>query len=161
MLEAKDGKGIYALVQASKVLDLNPEYTYMLLGTHFQQSCAVAEIDGKLAGFMSAYIPPNQLDVLFIWQATVVDEHQQQGLALAMLKDILRRPCCGKIKYIHATIAPSNSASRAFFASLARGFHANFHECPMFPVEYFSKSHEEEPLCVIGPLLHPLNEEIV
>ena len=158
---AEDGRGIYALVKASGVLDVNSEYAYLLLGVHFQQSCAVAEINSKLAGFVSTYIPPNQPDVLFVWQVVVDREHQKQGLALAMLKNILHRPYCRQIKYIHTTVAPSNSASRSLFISLARDLDISFHEQAMFPAEYFSGSHEAEPLFVIGPLLHQPEKKIV
>lgn len=160
MPETGDGKDIYALVKESGTLDVNSEYAYLLLGTHFQQSCAAAKVDGRLAGFVSAYIPPNQPDVLFVWQVAVDGEYRKRGLALAMLKDILCRPCCAQTKYIQATITPSNFASRSLFTSLARDLDTSFHERFMFPEEYFSESHEPEPLFVIGPLLHQPEEEI-
>lgn len=159
MPEAKDGKDIYALVKQSGALDVNSEYAYLLLGVHFQQSCAVAVIDGVLAGFVSAYIPQSQPDVLFVWQVAVGGEHRKRGLGRAMLHEILKRGPCENIKYIHATIAPSNFASRALFTSLARDLGTSFHERSMFPTDYFSNPHEEEPLFVIGPLTHLSKEE--
>ena len=152
MPEIKDGKHIYRLVKNSKVLDLNSEYLYLLIGAHFKQTSCVVEIDGKLAGFVSAYVPPGQPDALFVWQIAVGKTQRKRGLALAMLKDIINRPFCVPIKYLQASIAPSNYPSRALFTTLARDLAADYDEQPLFESSHFSKSHESEPLLIIGPL---------
>jgi len=159
MPEAKDAIAIRQLIEKTGAMDVNAEYAYMLLGEHFKETCAVTEADGELVGFVSAYIPPNQPDVLFFWQIAVDESCRKRGLGRAMLHDILKRKPCQSIKYIHATISPSNSASRSLFTSLARDLDISFHEQTMFPADYFSGQHEEEPLFVIGPLLHQLKKE--
>lgn len=150
--KARDGRDIHQLVKKSGVLEVNSEYAYSLLGTHFQESCVIAHSGSKIAGFVSAYIPKTQPDVLFIWQVGVDRAYRKRGLALTMLKEILSRPCCAHTQYIHATIAPSNTASRSLFSSLARDLDVPFHERFMFPSDYFSAQDEDEPLFVIGPL---------
>lgn len=159
--EAKDAKAIRQLVEETGVMDVNAEYAYMLLGEHFKETCAVAERNELLSGFVSAYVPPNQLDVLFVWQMAVSSTYRRRGLGRAMLHEILKRKPCEHIKYVHATIAPSNSASRSLFASLARDLGANLREQSMFPAGYFSNQHEDEPLLVIGPLVYLPREENV
>lgn len=150
--EANDGRAIHALVKASGALDVNSEYVYLLLGVHFQETCAIAEINGNTAGFVSAYVLPKQQDTLFVWQVAVNASYQKQGLALAMLKHILQRASCQNIRYVQATISPSNLASRSLFMSLAREYGAPLNEQPMFPSDYFHHQHEAEPLITIGPL---------
>ena len=154
MPEAKDGKDIYALVKESGTLDANSEYAYLLLGEHFKETCVIAEEGGKLAGFVSAYIPPNQPDVLFVWQIAVSESFRRRGLGRAMIYDIMKRKSCENIKYIHVTISPSNSASRSLFTSLARDLDTSIREQSMFQSDYFSDQHEDEPLFVIGPFVH-------
>lgn len=155
MPKVEDGKHIHVLVKKTSVLDVNSEYVYLLLGTHFQQSCAVVEVDSKLVGFVSAYIPPNQPDILFVWQVAVDKAYRKRKLAIAMLKEIIHRPFCRNIKYIHSTIAPSNFASRSLFMSLARYLDAGFYEQPMFKADCFSCQHEDELLFTIGSLVRP------
>lgn len=157
----QDGSDIYALVKQTATLDVNSEYVYLLLGAHFQESCTIAVMDNQIIGFVSAYIPPKQPDVLFVWQVAVDQHHRQKGLALAMLQDILARECCQDIKYIHATIADSNKASRRLFMSLARELASDCDEHPFFAEQYFSQSHEAEPLFIVGPLSRQKQEGVI
>lgn len=152
MPQVSDGKRLHALTQETGILDVNSEYLYLLLGAHFQQTCAVVEKEGQVSGFVSAYIPPAQPDVLFIWQVAIDRACRKQGLALAMVKNILQRHSCAHVTYLQATIAPANHPSRAFFKSLARVFSCPFHEKPFFRKDDFAQSHEAEPLCCVGPL---------
>src|SRR5690625_1261392 len=64
----EDGRFIHQLIRQCPPLDLNSIYTYLLLCEHFSQTCVVAEIDGRICGFVSAYRHPERTDVLFVWQ---------------------------------------------------------------------------------------------
>ena len=64
----EDGAGVWDLVQDTAGLDDNSMYCNLLQCTHFAATCALAEIDGEVVGWMSGYIPPESPDVLFVWQ---------------------------------------------------------------------------------------------
>lgn len=154
----QDGKQIYKLAKASEALDTNSEYTYLLLGVHFAQTSSVAEVNGKLVGFVKAYIPPNQPDTLFVWQICMESAQRKSGIARKMIFDILRREFCRNVRYIHTTITPSNEASGGFFKSLACALDADIIAHPLFSSDYFSAPHEDEDLFIIGPFSHQANE---
>ena len=76
-----DGPTIYDLVTRSKPLDVNSRYNYLLLCSHFANTCAVAESDATVQAFISAYVPPEQPDTLFVWQVAVDASLRGQGVA--------------------------------------------------------------------------------
>jgi len=150
---ADDGPGIYALVERSKPLDLNSRYCYLILCEHFSSTCVVVEREGTVAAFMTAYILPEQRDTLFVWQIAVDAEMRGQGLAKKMLRHLLSRPVLKGIRYIEATVNPSNDASRALFHSLARDCSVEVTETLLFGSELFGAGdHEQENLIRVGPI---------
>ncbi len=148
---AKDGQKLYKLAKEAGGLDVNSEYAYLLLGTHFSKTCAFMEENSKPLGFVSAYILQDHPDTLFIWQVAIDRKHRKRGLAKTMIKDILNRDVCQTIRYLQATITPSNIASQKFFESLSRDLGAEFTKLPLFNKELFFEEHEEEFLIQIGP----------
>lgn len=147
-----DGPRIWRLVRSCKNMDLNSVYSYLLLCSHFRNTCVVAEADSEIVGFVSAYKPPNERGVLFVWQIVVREESRGQGLAKRMLTQVLRSSSCGNIRYLKTTVSPTNQASKALFLSLARELGAASAEAPMFPVDLFEDQvHEAENLLLIGP----------
>ena len=56
----EDGKDIWELVKSTRVLDLNSAYSYLLLSKYFCDTCVVAEVNGKIVGFVSAFHPQNK-----------------------------------------------------------------------------------------------------
>jgi len=116
----KDGKSIHQLVRDSGVLDVNSAYLYFLLSDHFRETCVVAESNGQLLGFTTAYRLPEDPSVLFVWQIGVSPAAQGQGVASAMLKTLEERDFFGAIREIQLTISPSNTASQALFKRWAQ-----------------------------------------
>jgi L-2,4-diaminobutyric acid acetyltransferase len=151
-----DAAAIHALIDQCKPLDLNSRYAYMLLCTHFAGTCAVAERDGALVGFVSGYRKPGDDSVLFIWQVAVSPQGRGQGVAAGLLEEILQRPPRAAVRYLEATISPSNRASWALFESFARKHGARCATETHFREEDFGgQEHEEEQLLRIGPLESP------
>jgi L-2,4-diaminobutyric acid acetyltransferase len=148
-----DGVAVSRLVRRCRPLDVNSHYLYLLLCHHFAQTCAVAEGDGEVLGFVSAYRPPQQLDTLFVWQVAVAPEGRGRGLASRLLDEVLQRPGCADLRFVEATISPSNAASQALFHSLARRLNTECRVSPLFTAECFSgiEAHEPEELYRIGP----------
>ena len=148
-----DAAGIARLVRESRTLDENSLYAYLLLCHHFLETCAVAEREGELIGFATAYRPPGQRDTLFVWQVAVAEAARGKGLASRLLTEILARESCAGVQFVEATISPSNTASQRLFHSLARQADAECRVSPLFPADLFGDSgHESEELYRVGPL---------
>lgn len=150
--EVEDGVAIWKLIQDTGVLDLNSGYSYLMLCNYFAETCAVAEAGGNITGFASCFKPPEQPDTLFIWQIAVNRSERGKGLAKRLLNDILGREVCRSIRYIEATVSPSNLASDGLFKGMARDLRTVCEISAGFPAELFPLGkHEAEPLYRIGP----------
>ncbi|HET7314361.1 diaminobutyrate acetyltransferase [Salinisphaera sp.] len=151
----QDGAGILKLVHDLGVLDSNSAYAYMLIGEHHADSSVVAEIDGRLVGFITAYILPRHPDIVFVWQVGVSKDGRGYGLATRMLFEILKRPACFDVHYLDTTIGPSNEPSQALFRGLARRLDTYVEERELFGSDLFGdfddEEHESEILFRIGP----------
>jgi len=155
---ADDGPAIYALVDRSKPLDLNSRYCYLILCEHFSSTCVVAEREGELLAFMTAYVPPEQPDTLFVWQIAVDAALRGQGVAKRLLAEALARPAMQKIRFVEATVNPSNDASRGIFQSLARRYDTDISESLLFAESLLGDSdHEQENLIRVGPFRNEQN----
>ncbi len=153
--DRRDGAYLHDLIAGCPPLDLNSRYAYLLMCEHHANTCVVAEFNGELAGAITAYIPPSQLDTLFIWQVAVAPSMQGQRLASRMLDSLTER--CAQthgFKNIEATISPSNIGSQKLFASYARRHHVDIKGRPyLSAVDFGDGKHEEEWLYQIGPRL--------
>lgn len=150
---ADDGPAIYALADRCKPLDLNSRYCYLILCEHFASTCVVAECDGEIVAFMTAYILPERRDTLFVWQIAVDAAFRGRGIAKKMLRQLLGRQALKGILYVEATVNPSNHASRALFHALARRCSAELSESALFAARLFgSDQHEQENLIRVGPI---------
>ncbi|WP_353177977.1 diaminobutyrate acetyltransferase [Salinisphaera sp. T5B8] len=151
----EDGAGILRLVHDLGVLDVNSAYAYMLIGEHHADTSVVAEIDGELVGFITAYILPAHPDIVFVWQVGVAEAGRGRGLATRMLFEILARDACQNVRYLDTTIGPSNEPSIALFRGLARRLDTDVAESELFSSEMFGdfddEPHEPEILFRIGP----------
>ncbi len=154
----EDAANLWQLVGNSGTLDRNSAYLYLLLCRDFADTCLVAERAGRLIGFVSAYRLPNDPTVLFIWQVGVDASARRQGLASNMLRRLVRRFTQQKasgdsIRFVEATVSPSNHPSRQLFESLARGLDAPLEDTDGFAESLFpSGDHEAEPRIRIGPI---------
>ena len=149
---ARDGAAIHRLVDACKPLDVNSIYAYLLLCEHFAETCVRAERSGRTVGFISAYRPPQKAEVIFVWQVAVAEEVRGQGLARAMLHELLSRPALRGCRYLETTVSPSNEASRRLFDGFAREVRAPVTEQILFCEQDFGgENHEQEVLIRIGP----------
>ncbi|MCB0948541.1 MAG: diaminobutyrate acetyltransferase [Mycobacterium sp.] len=159
-----DAVAMHRLVAETKVLDLNSTYAYLLMATDFADTCIVAERDGSLCGLITGYHPPTRPEVLFVWQVAVDGSVQGTGLAAAMLDTLthrVRQDRHGHPITVEATVAPSNSASRALFGAFARRHGVPMTEHPRFVTAHLvadqshgaDQIHEDEPILRIGPIL--------
>lgn len=156
-----DGAKIWELVKGSQSLELNTAYAYLLLASHFRSTTVIACEKQRVVGFVAGYRLPEASHVLFVWQVGVATEARGKGVASALVDTlVLNTP---DIKFIEATVAPSNKASLALFSSFAKRWRTQMKCRPMFLAEHFPMSptasgatavtaHEAEPAWRIGPL---------
>lgn len=147
-----DGKAIHQLIESCPPLDLNSEYNYYLLSSHFAQTCVVVERKERIVGFLSAYLRPDEVETLFIWQVAVDEQVRGQGIAGLMLSSLLARPECKGVRSLETTVGPSNAASRNLFTSFSRSRGFVLVENQFLDADAFTEGHEPEQLLRIGPL---------
>jgi|SRR5690606_2653978 len=154
-----DGARIWQLVEESGVLEPNTCYAYLLLSSHFADTCVVAERDGQLLGFVAAYRPPTHPTSVFVWQIGVRAEARGLGLGKRLLHALVALPGCRDVSHLEATVAPSNIPSQRLFEGFAREQGVPCERSRGFVAEDFGGlDHEAEPLLRIGPLQSDRNE---
>jgi L-2,4-diaminobutyric acid acetyltransferase len=148
-----DAPAVCELVANSQVLDANSLYCYLLLCRDFSDTCVVARVGSALAGFVTSYRPPARADTVFIWQIGVAEGFRRQGIAKRLLRALLSRPSCRSVRYLEATVTPSNAASQRLFQKLADDLEVPIRVEREFTAEMFGGgNHEEELRIRIGPL---------
>ncbi|WP_159888234.1 diaminobutyrate acetyltransferase [Paenibacillus puerhi] len=150
----EDGAGVWELVQEAGTLELNSAYAYILLCDYFKETCLVAEGERGIAGFVAGFRPPGKPDTLLVWQIAVAPSARRRGLGRMLLKELLGSEPCRDIRYVEATISPSNLASRGLFIRLAQEYRSELKLSSGYPASLFpaQSGHEEEVLFTIGPL---------
>lgn len=146
-----DAHSMLKLVKNNKPLDENSLYLYLLLCHHFSDTCVVAEHNAKTIGFLSAFIPPKKSDTLFVWQAAVDSEFRNKGIAKEMVFKALSQTE-PTVRYVEATVTPSNGASLKFLENFASELDADFSKKPLFSTKVLENGHEPEDLVRIGPI---------
>jgi L-2,4-diaminobutyric acid acetyltransferase len=125
----------------------------------FGDTCVVAEIDGEIVGWVSAFLTPEDPETLFIWQVAVDEKARGKGLAKRMLTELLERDACAGVKRIHTTITADNEASWALFNSFADRVDAPLERDPYFESgKHFEGRHATEYMVTIGDFEKPAAE---
>ena len=112
---AEDGGAIWDLVRACKPLDENSMYCNLIQCDHFRDTCVLAELDGAVLGWVSAYVMPSAPGTLFVWQVAVSPQARGMGLGTRMLSHILDRDECEGVTRLQTTITRDNAASWNLF----------------------------------------------
>jgi L-2,4-diaminobutyric acid acetyltransferase len=147
-----DGLAIHQLIADSPPLDVNSIYNYYLLSDHFSDTCVVAEHNGNVAAFLSAYRIPTRPDTLFVWQVVVSKELRGQRIAWRMLEDLLAR--FEDVQFVEATVNPSNLASRGLFERLASQKGTTLSEETYLEASAFGSANEHESEILLRVPLH-------
>eukprot|EP01013_Petalomonas_cantuscygni_P027766 TRINITY_DN5093_c0_g1_i1.p2 TRINITY_DN5093_c0_g1~~TRINITY_DN5093_c0_g1_i1.p2 ORF type:complete len:184 (+),score=26.02 TRINITY_DN5093_c0_g1_i1:204-755(+) len=158
----EDGVLLWRLVEECAPLERNTCYAYVLMASDFADSCVLAELDGRPAGFLIAYHPPRRPEVLFVWQIGVLPTARGHGVGRAMLDFATGRGAWSDrtadrtpVEFLEATIAPDNPTSEHLFRSFARAHCVPLHAdaAAGFTAEALGGGgHPPEPRYRIGPL---------
>ncbi|MDY7092998.1 MAG: diaminobutyrate acetyltransferase [Acidobacteriota bacterium] len=151
--QMEDGSDLWRLVGDAGTLELNSAYTYVLMATHFADTCLLAESDeGEPLGFVVAYRPPTHPEAVFVWQVAVAPEARGQGLGRRLLEELVARTAEDGVRYLEATVTPDNEPSRKLFRSFARELDTECRVEDFMGQEVFPQDHEAEDLFRIGPI---------
>ena len=151
-MQLGDAAAVFQLIGDVGTLERNSCYTYLLLCSHFAETCVVAEQSGSLVGVVLAYRPPTDAESVFVWQIGVHPKARGQGLAKRLLAAVLALPSTDDTVYLTATVSPDNAASLALFRGFARDHGVPCRETAFFDASLFVGEHPDENLLRIGPL---------
>lgn len=155
-----DTADLYELVNNCPPLEPNTCYAYLLMCSHFADTCIVAKDDQGVAGFIIGYRPPTHPEALFVWQIGVAERARGQGLGLRMLNQLFARAQADGVRYMESTVTPSNTASRKLFGAFARQHGVACDIGEGYPATVFGAGdHEAEELFRIGPVDVPVQLE--
>ncbi|SDJ17535.1 diaminobutyrate acetyltransferase [Salimicrobium halophilum] len=147
----EDGAAMWELVNES-TLDQNSPYKYIMMCEFFPETCVTAKENGELVGFVTAFVPPEKPDVIFVWQIGIDENQRGKGIATGLLKELTDRTITDEVRYLEATVTPSNDASSALFKGFAAKNDTTCTVSPCFNKELFpGDEHEEELTFRIGP----------
>ncbi|NGZ17191.1 diaminobutyrate acetyltransferase [Vibrio aestuarianus] len=154
-----DGQKVHDLVALSPPLDENSAYCNFLQAIHFQDTCIVAERDGEVVGFISAYLKPDNLHELFVWQVAVHPDARGLGLAFQMLNELLERNALQDVSTLETTITRDNQGSWSLFKKLDKAY-GQHGEVSTFldQTRHFNGQHATEYLYRIPLRQHSKNE---
>ncbi|MBM4761648.1 diaminobutyrate acetyltransferase [Bacillus sp. B15-48] len=148
----EDGAKMWELIKYTETMDLNSAYSYLMLSHYFSDTCVIAEDENQIIGFVSAFRPPQADDTIFVWQVAVNDKYRGEGIGKKLLNELLNRESCKKVRFLEATVSPSNIASQSLFKGLARTLECPCEVSDCFPEHLFPEpGHEAEQTYRIGP----------
>lgn len=154
----EDGAALHRMVVDGGGLDANSPYAYLMMAQWFADTCLLAEEAGRPIGFVMGFRPPRQPDTLFVWQVGIDPSQRGRGLGKALLLALVDH-APPEVRFLEATVTPSNAASEALFRGVARSLGAWVEIRDLFPASAFPGSgHEAERLFRIGPFSRSTQE---
>ncbi|MEV6426480.1 diaminobutyrate acetyltransferase [Nocardia sp. NPDC051463] len=154
-----DAADIWRIAKNSHVLDTNSSYAYLLWCRDFPGTSVVAEVGGRVVGFVIGYMRPQAPHTVFVWQVAVERAQQGRGIGAALLDKLLDTVAGAGVSVLETTIAPDNPGSIAMFAAVARRRDARITKRPLFEPGVFPDSHAAEDLYRIAPTARSTQED--
>jgi L-2,4-diaminobutyric acid acetyltransferase len=116
----------------------------------FRETSVLAELAGKLLGWVSAYILPYDPQTLFIWAVEVVKSEQNPGLSSLMLGYLMRQEPRAGLTRVQTVISCDEDRPWALFRQFARWQHSRLDIQPYFTQALTPhKRHENDNLVTI------------
>ncbi|GAA2574146.1 diaminobutyrate acetyltransferase [Pseudonocardia hydrocarbonoxydans] len=144
-----DGVALWKIATASRALDVNSRYAYVLWCRDFAATSIVARLDDRVVGFVTGYLRPERPDTLFVWQVAVDEAARGRRAAATMLDDLVARV---GVPYLETTVTDDNAASLAMFSGLAERTGAPMERTALFGPAELGAEHDPEFLYRIGPM---------
>lgn len=144
---------MFRIVEESNVLDVNSPYSYLMWGKYFNDTSIIAKRGNDAIGFVTGFLNPHSPDTLFVWQVAVDEKYRGHGLATKLIMVLIDKLKAQNIRYLEATVTPSNIPSSHLFKGLAKRYETNCHIYECFSENQFPNiGHEAEFTYKIGPL---------
>lgn len=86
----------------------------------FRDTSVVAELDGEIVGFVSAYRLPYDPQTLFVWHADVAEAAQDRGFTSLMLGHLIRQEACVGVTRVQTMITSMDERAWTLFRQFAR-----------------------------------------
>jgi L-2,4-diaminobutyric acid acetyltransferase len=144
--QVTDAAAVLDLVVRSSRLDRNSAYHYLLLCRDFAGTSVVAEVDGRVVGFVTGYLRPAAPDTYFAWQSAVDSAVPVPGLALAMMIEVVDRAQALGARRFETTVNPDNRAVIMLVRKLARRHGATVTTSVLFDEADLGPDHDVEVL---------------
>ncbi|WP_433655316.1 diaminobutyrate acetyltransferase [Nocardia sp. CA-128927] len=154
-----DGARLWQIAKDSAVLDTNSSYAYVLWCRDFAATSVVAEVQGRVVGYVIGFVRPQAPDTVFVWQVAVDRAQKGKGIGAQMLHALLNNVAAQGVSKLETTISPDNAASIALFSSVARRREARITKHPLFDAGVFPDSHAPEDLYLIAPTARTTQED--
>lgn len=148
------GAEMWRVARDSETLDVNSSYMYLMFARDFADTCRVALVDDRVAGFVLGYRRPHEPECLFVWQVAVDHSQRGRGLAARLIDDVVADAETGArpFRFLETTITDDNTASRRTFERFAHRWGATISTEVLLEAAHFPDDHEAERLHRIGPL---------
>lgn len=153
--ELAHGGEIWQVAKDSGELDLNSSYMYLLFARDFAETCRVVLTDeNEVVGFVLAYRRSEDPSCLFVWQVAVDESHRGQGLAQAMIDDLISSSAEDEtpVRTVETTVTDDNIASQKLFHRIAERWNTTLKTRALFDESHFPDEHDTERLHLIGPI---------
>ncbi|WP_256105812.1 diaminobutyrate acetyltransferase [Streptomyces sp. ODS05-4] len=144
----EDAPAVWRLVRDSEILDTNSAYYYNLWFRDFAGTSVVAvDETGCLVGFVTAYVRPDEPEILMAWQSAVNPEVNAPGLAVRMMHHLADRAAQHGVTGMETTINPGNRAVALMLRKFARERGLHVHTETLFATEDFpaDEAHVHPP----------------
>ncbi|MFC9434017.1 diaminobutyrate acetyltransferase [Nocardia sp. NPDC057030] len=155
----EDGAQLWRIAKDSAVLDTNSSYAYVLWCRDFAATSVVAEVQGRVIGYVIGFVRPQAPDTVFVWQVAVDRAQKGKGIGARLLHTLLDNVAAQGVSQLETTISPDNAASIALFSSVARRRDARITKRPLFDAGVFPDSHAPEDLYLIAPNARTTQED--
>ncbi|WP_327120935.1 diaminobutyrate acetyltransferase [Nocardia sp. NBC_01730] len=149
---------MWRIAKDSAVLDANSSYAYLLWCRDFASTSVVAELNGRIVGYVIGFVRPQAPDTVFVWQIAVERSQRGRGTGAELLHVLLNSVAAQGVSVLETTISPDNLASIAMFTSVARTRDAAITKRPLFDAGVFPDSHAPEDLYRIEPAVRTTEE---
>ncbi|MBF6465805.1 diaminobutyrate acetyltransferase [Nocardia beijingensis] len=154
-----DGAPMWRIAKDSAVLDVNSSYAYLLWCRDFAGTSVVAELDGRVVGYVIGFVRPQAPDTVFVWQIAVDRSQRGRGIGAELLHTLLNSVAAQGVSVLETTISPDNAGSIALFTSVAQARGADLTKRPLFDAGVFPDSHAPEDLYRIAPTARTTEED--
>lgn len=85
-----------------------------------RDTSVLAEVDGEIAGFVSAYLLPYDAETLFVWRVEAPGADRIPGLGSLMIGHLMRQDICRHVTRVQTVLTQDDAPGWALFRRFSR-----------------------------------------